>query len=435
MITIKLSIQNKIDINDYLREFNSCMRFSYNRFVDGLNEKNIRHLLKSKNIFNSLSDTWFNQCAIKEGQSWFQKVPDGKLIFGGKKNLKLRSEGKISNEQWKELRLYPLCIQGEVQYKGNRKFELDIIENNQIIFKPKYGIKIIIELPKLRKNYKKKLFKLEELSKNCKVSFTIRLSNTDIFIIFDEKIFKQEQIQLNENRIFGIDLNPNYIGWSILEFNSKDQFQVLKTGVIENKELNQRLKVRANHPKQIHQNNKKNFEIFEISKFLISQALHFKCSKFSIEKLQIETKNHKKGKEFNRLINNYWNRNDLITNLRKRCNIYEIEFVEINPAYSSFIGNVLYGQKHPDMIASSIEISRRGFHKWQKNWFYPRLVTNKNLLNLWKEAKDFSYNNWKELFSVIKILKLNYRSSLEDFTFRVFSLNNIKSKVFLYSFS
>ena len=435
MITIKLPIQNQIDISDYLREFNSCMRFSYNRFVEGLNEKDIRQLIKSKNIFNSLSDSWFVQCAIKEGKSWFQKVPSGKIVFGGKKNLKLRSEGKISKDQWKELRLHPLCIQGEAPKKGNRKFELDVIENNRIIFKPKSGIKIKIELPNLRKNHKRNLFKLEELSKNCKVPFTIRLSNSEIWIIFDEKILKQEQIQLNKSRVFGIDLNPNYIGWSVLEFDSQDNFQILKTGVIENKELNQKLRVSSNHSKQIHQNNKKSFEIFEISKFLISQSLHFKCSKFSIEELQIETKNHKKGKNFNRLVNNCWNRNDLTNNLRKRCNIYEIEFVEINPVYSSFVGNILHGEKHPDMVASSIEISRRGFHKWQKNWFYPRLIKVDDLSNLWKEAKDLTYTSWKDLFSVAKTSKLNYRSSLNNFTFRVFSLYNIKSRVHLYSFN
>ena len=44
--------------------------------------------------------------------------------------------------------------------------------------------------------------------------------------------------------------------------------------------------------------------------------------------------------------------------------IYVYELVEVNPVYSSFIGNLLYGSENtPDMIASSIEISRRGFKK------------------------------------------------------------------------
>jgi len=88
------------------------------------------------------------------------------------------------------------------------------------------------------------------------------------------------------------------------------------------------------------------------------------------------------------------------------------------------------------MVASSIEISRRGFHKWQKNWFYPKLIEVNDLSNRWKEEKDLIYKNWIELFNVItKTLKLSYRSSLNNFKFRVFRLNNIKSKINLYCFN
>jgi IS605 OrfB family transposase len=434
MIAIKLPIKNQINIDDYLREFNSCIRFSYNRFVEGLLEKDIRQLIKLKNLYSTL-DSWFIQCAIRESQSWFKKVPNGKLIFGGKRNFELRSQNKISKEQLKELRLHPICIQGEAPQKGNRKFDLDI-ENNKIIFKPKRGDKIEIQLPNLRNNHKRNLLLLEEYSNKNEIPFTIRLSNKEICIIFDEKILKENIKPLNSNRVLGIDLNPNYIGWSVLEFNKDDNFKVIKTGVIENIELNKKLKVSSNDLLQINQNNKKTFEIFEVSKFLISKTLHFNCSKIIVEELQILIKNHKKGKSFNRLVNNCWNRNKLINNLNKRCNISGIEFVEVNPVYSSFIGNVLYGKQYPDMVASSIEISRRGFHKWQKNWFYPKLIEVNDLSNLWKEEKDLIYKNWTELFNVItKTLKLNYRSSLNDFKFRVFRLNNIKSKINLYCFN
>jgi IS605 OrfB family transposase len=434
MIAIKLPIKNQINIDDYLREFNSCIRFSYNRFVEGLLEKDIRQLIKLKNLYSTL-DSWFIQCAIRESQSWFKKVPNGKLIFGGKRNFELRSQNKISKEQLKELRLHPICIQGEAPQKGNRKFDLDI-ENNKIIFKPKRGDKIEIQLPNLRNNHKRNLLLLEEYSNKNEIPFTIRLSNKEICIIFDEKILKENIKPLNSNRVLGIDLNPNYIGWSVLEFNKDDNFKVIKTGVIENIELNKKLKVSSNDLLQINQNNKKTFEIFEVSKFLISKTLHFNCYKIVVEELQILTKNHKKGKSFNRLVNNCWNRNKLINNLNKRCNISGIEFVEVNPVYSSFIGNVLYGKQYPDMVASSIEISRRGFHKWQKNWFYPKLIEVNDLSNLWKEEKDLIYKNWTELFNVItKTLKLNYRSSLNDFKFRVFRLNNIKSKINLYCFN
>ena len=67
-------------------------------------------------------------------------------------------------------------------------------------------------------------------------------------------------------------------------------------------------------------------------------------------------------------------------------NIYNFELVEINPAYSSFIGNVLYGSNEcPDMVASSVEIARRGFKKYSKGWFYPEFNID-NLNELQKQT-------------------------------------------------
>lgn len=432
MITIKLPVQNKINIDEYLREFNSCLRYSYNRFCDGLNEKDIRHLIRNNNLFSNFLDTWFVQCSIREGKSFYEKDPSGKIIFGGKRNFYNRIKNKITNEDWKKLRNYPISIQGESPQKGNRKFKLDIIDNNSIIFKPNRKTKINIQLPKLRKNYRRKLIKLQELTEENKIPFMVKMNNKYLWISFDEYLIEKEDIQLNNKRVFGIDLNPNYIGYSILDFDNNDEFKIIEKGIIENKELNEKLNVNSNHPKQIYQNNKKEFESFEISKFLINKAKHFKCSNFIVEDLNINTKNHKKGKNFNRLVNNCWNRNKLYNNLKKRCNIYNICFVKINPAYSSYIGNILYGNNYPDPISASIEIARRGYKKFEKNWFYPNLPNNEDLSNQWKEAKDWSYGNWKELISHIKTSKLNYRSSLNSFKFKVFRLNNIKSMINLY---
>jgi len=68
------------------------------------------------------------------------------------------------------------------------------------------------------------------------------------------------------------------------------------------------------------------------------------------------------GTKFNKLVNNNWNRNTLINNLTKKCNIFNIKLLKVKPEYSSFIGNFLYRSLNlPDMILASIEISRRGY--------------------------------------------------------------------------
>ena len=54
--------------------------------------------------------------------------------------------------------------------------------------------------------------------------------------------------------------------------------------------------------------------------------------------------------------------------------------VEVNAAYSSIIGNFIHGSDHcPDMVAASIEIARRAYHRFQKGWIYPKIVNNQRI--------------------------------------------------------
>ena len=49
------------------------------------------------------------------------------------------------------------------------------------------------------------------------------------------------------------------------------------------------------------------------------------------------------------------------------CNVYGVELIEVNAAYSSIIGNFRHGSDTcPDMIAASIEIARRSYKKFEK---------------------------------------------------------------------
>jgi hypothetical protein len=113
---------------------------------------------------------------------------------------------------------------------------------------------------------------------------------------------------------------------------------------------------------------------------------YWKCSKLCIEDLNIKSSDKKQGRTFNRLCNNVWNRNLVVNKLKMLSVIYGYELVEVNPVYSSFIGNLLYGNSTtPDMIASSIEISRRGYKKFQKDWFYP-IFNVDNLNEQWKQT-------------------------------------------------
>ena len=177
--------------------------------------------------------------------------------------------------------------------------------------------------------------------------------------------------------------------------------------------------------------NKLKFETFEISKSITKLAKQFNCNSVFIEDL------HFKGsstiKISNRKNKNLWKRELFINNLTKRLNIEGIKLYSVNPAYSSFIGNLMY--EYTDAVNASIEIARRGFEyriKKNKTGFYPKLLVK----HQWKEMAT-KYTDWKKFFIQVKNLKLKYRVSLDEclHKFNVFQQNSShKSMVLNYVF-
>ena len=121
--------------------------------------------------------------------------------------------------------------------------------------------------------------------------------------------------------------------------------------------------------------------------------------------------------------------------------LHGYEVIEINPCYTSQIGNIIHGDENtPDMVAASIEIARRGYRKFKKGWFYPKFDRSLNQMNeQWKQTlSDNSIKNWKDLFSLIKNSKLKYRVLLDDIlnkNIRSFSLTNKNSMIHYIQFN
>ena len=89
------------------------------------------------------------------------------------------------------------------------------------------------------------------------------------------------------------------------------------------------------------------------------------------------------------------------------------------------------------MVAASIELARRGYKKFQKEWFYPTIVSIERIKevlgNQWKKELKLAYKSWKTFFNQIKKLGLKYRFQL-DGSKAVFSKNYYKKKTILYCF-
>ena len=284
-------------------------------------------------------------------------------------------------------------------------------------------------LPKLHKNYLYELLSLEEQSKHNLSNFNVELKVNKISITFDETKIYSNNYEGKENIVAGIDMNPNYIGFSISKWVG-DKRKVLLQEQYDLSYFTKNLHKSSNHKDSKHQNNKQIFEIKEIAKDIINKCKYFKVGKFGIEDLNFKTGNSNRGKGFNCLTKNKWKREAFVSALKKHCLLNKIDFIEVNPIYSSFIGNVLNNTSDP--IAASLEIARRALFKYIKGKFYPELIDITSSFNQWKESVNWVYNSWKELFDVVKTSGLKYRRSLNSFEFKVFRLMSPKSNVNFY---
>ena len=426
-------------IQDYMKQYSSAQHFVYNRIQDNKSQKDIKQQVKQLNNVNLL-DSWFVQCI-------FYDIPKKqKIIFGGKKNYFQRLKNNISKEQFKLKRLSPIYSIGEVvnkSVKGNRKFHIEQDLEN-ILFKPNKLTKINLQLIGLNKR-KQILSKLYQKQERKEIKIAYKLDLEYIYIIFEETDIYNYETKFIKNRVLALDLNPNYIGWSIVDWKSEAEFNVIKSGVYSIKKLNDKdfnLKNKgynSDSKERKYISDKRNFETIQIVKNLINKSIYYKCQLISIEDLNIKTSDKELGKHFNKLVNNSWCRNIFINNLTKRCNIHNIKLLKVKSEYSSFIGNFLYRHLNlPDMVLASIEIGRRGYEFYnqyiskvkeiKKNIIRPNLsMFNKLYLKSLEEFKlQPIYKDLIELYNFFKKSKLKYRLSIDDFNLQFSRFTSIK---------
>ena len=440
MITLKIKYKTTEDglnlIEEYRKQYSSVLRYAYNRRYEGVNEKDTEHQISSlSNI--SIIKSYLKRCAVKNATQLIKDRDEKQLIFGGKRNFIDRCKGKITKDEFLDKRLSKLFIIGEANQHGNR---MVVINNNleSFTFKPTIKDKIILNIDGRYKRYKSILNKLYYLQQDKEISITYQLDNEYIYLTYDEDLLEQHiDYKAIKNRVFAIDLNPNYVGWSVVDWKNSKEFDVVKSGVISIKELNDidfNLKGKSSESKERkYINNKRIFETYEISKLLVDIAKYYKCEVFGLEELNIKSKDTTRGKRYNKLVNNVWNRNKLVSNIKKRCNIYSIRVMLAKPNYSSFVGNFLFRDLNlPDMTLASIEIGRRCYEfktqyidkKYKKkniilpdvNDFNDRYIKSLEEFNIPGEIKDLV-----GVYDFLKKSKSRYRLSLDDLSHLEFS--------------
>ena len=425
MFCIKINLKSNSIPEKLFSEFGKLKRICFNRLVDGYSSQealvwfkdNVEYQLDRSMLGSAMMDAktmYSSHVALKT------KTP----VFGGKKNFKLMSEKKITKDEWKKLRNSSILLIGsKCDPHGNRKVKLDV-ENNKLIFKVSKSEHYILELENFGEKRKKQLLQIQKLADIGECPITYRIKRDSVSVSIDENIFKNHNSKIKQDRIASLDLNPNYIALVI-----KDIDKLIHQQIFDLRKLN-----------KIGSTNKKHHELVEVSKSISEICKHFEVEILGVEQLEIKSKDHEKGKYFNKLINNTWNKKLLINNLQKRCNLLNIKVLSIAPEYSSFIG-CLMNPEDIDSVAAAKEIERRT--RLFVNTFIKKTLPrntkilfpewNGSLMIRWKDELDKNPTTWKQSYKWFKENpKHSYRVLLTDVKNpKLFRFKSRKSNIFL----
>jgi IS605 OrfB family transposase len=467
--------QTKDEIN-VLKEEVTELEGKLNKLLNAKSKKKIATAKKTKkDLFN------LNKKIQRK-----EKFLNSDIVFGSKKllreisflsnNKELNKESLNSKKiEYTAKRNGAIFLIGEANTKGNRYFDFDLI-NKVVYYKPYRGVKIEIKLCNRKDKFEREL---QTAIENKQIAISVSFNNDTFSITYDEatlcgfsinkterknevndktkncidktekelivkQVYKNYYDSLRErqmvgkikNRYLAIDLNPEHIGYSIIDHNSEsDEFKIIKLGSFNFKGLTKKSGLSSDNEYSKYKNNKRKHERKEVICELFNLMKHYKVGSFVMEDLNFKNDNSSFSKEFRRKTKNIWDRGLLCSLIKKKCTEGGYQLIEVNPVYSSLIGNLSY--KVFDPVAASIEINRRGATKYESGNFYPKknvstihtteMVAKRNHIDV-ELIRDASY---RDCYTILngKRNKYRYRWGEKVGATLSFSLKSCKSRV------
>lgn len=337
------------------RIYSAAVRTSYANARDErggfLKQKDLRDLVKAR-FAGGVADAWILHCATLEGMEARRRVPDGSLVFGGRKNLLRRNNGMIESGEWREKRMLPLASRGDKNYRGNRHFRL-APDARSCTFRM-YGRRVDMQLPRMSGNAGEIMRQAAALAASKLINVMFRIDATHLHMTIDPMDLpdhpeRRRPVAAISGRAIGIDLNPQSIGVAAVG-NRTNPAAIEGTSLLDY--------VLADTSLPIGASNETVREMLAATcDRIIGMARKHRAGLIVLEKGLGKLRSSGKNRSLNR-VNNYWTRTVLLYMLTRKARLCGLKVMEVWAGYSTTIGNLAF--EAPDACASAAEIGRRG---------------------------------------------------------------------------
>ena len=384
--TIKLRYEAAAGFSELLRDLRlrqgRLTRSAYRLLAGGTEKRDLYGVLRAHPVGQGLN-TWLILSGMKKAGALHARHPDGKVVFGGRRALIDRAQGRITHEDWRAARLMALYIEGHAKsfgpQGGNHLLTLDIASDRVVYHGPggkDYPLRLM--LSRKSREYRRRLSALQARCEALRdVPFTVSIDENEIALTWSEPA--APPIAGIPGRVLALDLNPTKLGWSVVEGDASKpgSCRCIAWGVFEFPDFACSLGLASNDPRSLAQTQKRRFELAILAKKVAFLARHYLVSAAVTENLSLGPKDHGRGKRFNRLVNQIWFRRGLLEPLLRRLAAEGIPHAEMNPAHSSKIGNHLWADLlcAPDPACAAVELGRRAV--WQVKFPAPQKDTAK----------------------------------------------------------
>ena len=387
------------------KQYSSLFRIIYNKLVDNpsLKYDDVVKIVSTHNNLE-LNDSYLRDAAFQDAKAEYdsdtKKDNKGhKVIFGGEDNFIARRKNLITKEEYKESRLRPLYVIGAANKGGNGRFKIrnrryiDYYENGEVLFSFR-----------IKDKRSRMLAILKKKQDNKELAITYKADSEYIYISFEEQLDLDLNRLVIPNRYMAIDLNPEHIGIVIFDVVNGKRTPPIASKVFDMSEIIKRhidSKSASDSEESKYWNNKRKYELKEVNKRIFNMACHFGCSYIVIEKLHFK---NSKGRK----CTVQWNKRLTIEYLMSRCYVKGFtKLLQVNPAFTSIIGNIICKHYMPDICRSAYEIGYRGVKGIQNGNFNDDGVDYTNYLHSLDTIKLFIIKSLEESGNKDKIEEVN----------------------------